>query len=273
MEERSTDPAPGPGEVQGRTRAASEADWPRLYGRRGRIGLILPPQNTTSEAEFGLYAPEGVTAHAARLAPAGATGPDAVAGAVAQARLLAPAGCDVLAYACFESSIRSDAGALAGAVEADTGLSVVTAFDAVASGLDVLGLKRLAFASPHGEASLAIAREGFAARGFEVAAARGLGIGESAEELARVGRVPRKVLTTMVADVLEEAAGAEALVIGSTDLPTLDLIAVLEDAYGIRVVTANQAMLWNVLRALGIDEINLALGELFLKPLARPHLS
>ena len=39
-----------------------------MYGRRGRIGLLVPSINTTMETEFWRIAPEGVSVHSARIA-------------------------------------------------------------------------------------------------------------------------------------------------------------------------------------------------------------
>ena len=39
----------------------------KMFGWRGRIGLILPSNNTVMEQEFSMMLPEGVSVHTARL--------------------------------------------------------------------------------------------------------------------------------------------------------------------------------------------------------------
>src|SRR3712207_6730781 len=38
-----------------------------MYGWRGRVGVVLPADNTVVEPEFARVLPDGVTAHAVRL--------------------------------------------------------------------------------------------------------------------------------------------------------------------------------------------------------------
>ena len=257
--------------------AEGMAAWPRLYGRRARIGLIVPVSNTTNEAEFSLYAPDGVTTHTMR-APLhlDSARPDFErlrADTVERARMLAPAGCDIIAYGCTASSMMTDEAALSAAVTEATGLPMVTTFGSIVHALRTLGIRRLAVATPYVEALNAHEREHLGRHGFDVKAIRGLGIGRTPDEYRFLSRVPRAVLMKLVSDVMDEAGEVDGLLVSCTDLPTLDMIAVLEDAYGLPVVTANQATLWCVLRRLGLDEINLSLGQLFLRGLGRVRLS
>lgn len=256
-----------------RTSGEGEA-WPRLYGKRGRIGLVVPPANTTNEAEFALYAPDGVTTHTMRapLDPAGAD-TDPTAAIAAAATHLVPAGCDILALGDMEASLGAASERLAARVGEATGLRAVTTFGAIVTALETLAVRRLAIATPRGDGTAAAERAAFEAAGFEVVTARGLGIGDELSERSRIARIPRTVLMTFLADIMTEAERVEALVIGCTDLPTIDLVAVLEDAYDVPVVTGNQATLWCLLRSLGLDEINLSLGALFLRSLGRNRLS
>ena len=42
-------------------------DRPTVYGARAKLGVIVPPTNTSNEAEWQIMAPQGVTIHSARM--------------------------------------------------------------------------------------------------------------------------------------------------------------------------------------------------------------
>ena len=43
------------------------ASDPTRYGRRAKLGLIVPVTNTVNEAEWHQHTPRGVTVHSARM--------------------------------------------------------------------------------------------------------------------------------------------------------------------------------------------------------------
>ena len=55
-----------------------------MYGRRGRIGLMVPTGNSVMEPEFNRLAPDGVSVHANRVYLKNVT-PEALAGMEAHA--------------------------------------------------------------------------------------------------------------------------------------------------------------------------------------------
>ena len=78
-----------------------------MYGRRGRIGLMVPTGNSVMEPEFHRMAPEGVSVHANRVYLKNVT-PEALEGmaehAAASARGLASIRIGVLAFGCTSGS-------------------------------------------------------------------------------------------------------------------------------------------------------------------------
>ena len=92
---------------------ASPGPWPdhSVYGWRARLGLIVPPTNTTNEAEWSRVLPDGVTLHVTRMPlhlhveePLRDDDPLA-RDLVAAAGLLAQAGVSAIAYGCTAGSM------------------------------------------------------------------------------------------------------------------------------------------------------------------------
>jgi len=227
------------------------------YGWRARLGVIVPPTNTVNEAEWGLMAPEGVTVHSARMPLHADTG-----GAEAERTLfddlerasgdLAQAGVDVIAYGCTAGSMVAPMTRLTDFMTGATGIPAVATAPAIVHALGALGVRRVALATPYGEALNADERRFLAANGVEVVAAQGLGYGDGGpDEYVNIARVP-------VAEVFEfvraaDTEAAEAVVVSCTDFATSPIIARLEAALAKPMVTSNQATLWAALRAAGLD--------------------
>ena len=82
----------------------------RPYGRRAKIGLIVPTTNTVNEAEWARLAPEGVSIHVTRMVLHTGGGGDAAAlerDLAAAIATLTPASVDVIAYGCTAGSMVS----------------------------------------------------------------------------------------------------------------------------------------------------------------------
>lgn len=232
------------------------------YSPRARLGLIVPPTNTVNEAEWSRMMPGGVTFHTQRmrlhLGGEDAALMDDLTEAVG---MLAQCGADAIAYACTAGSMTVPATTLPEAASAATGQRCLTTSAAIIDALTALGVTRLSVATPYAD-NLNRHEAGFlAAHGFEVAAISGLGIGAGGpQEFPRIARTP---LATVRAHAIAAAApGSEALLIACTDFPTLPLIAELEETLGLPVVTSNQATLWAMLRATGIDDRAAGQGRL-----------
>ena len=242
------------------------ADWFRIYGARARLGLIVPPSNTTNEAEFAQFAPAGVTVHTMRTPlHLDATAPgfeDAVYADIDRAvDMLVPADPSLLVYACTAGSMLIDEAALCRHMTARAARPAITTTGAILAALQALGIRRLAVATPYVQALNDHERHYFDGHGFTVTAVEGLGIGETPDEYRYLCRVPADV----IADLAARAVAADAcdgLFVSCTDLAVLPLIADLETRFGLPVVTSNQATLWHALRTLGLDDRIDSLGRL-----------
>ena len=80
------------------------------YGKRAKLGLIVPPTNTVNEAEWSEMVPEGVTFHVTRMPlhtdTSSAEGKKAMYADIKKSTEdLAQAGLSVIAYGCTAGSM------------------------------------------------------------------------------------------------------------------------------------------------------------------------
>jgi maleate isomerase len=234
-----------------------------MLGAKGKIGLVVPANNSVIEPEFWSALPEGVAAYAARVMARGNLTPDAVRQMETQVERaveeLVATGVDVIAYADMVTTFIMDRGwneAKVAQVSARTGLRCVSAWTALRDGLRALGVRRFALGTPYPQAIHATARPFFEAQGLEV-------IGDATLDILAMRDVPKVDGATLerFVDALPKA-GADAIVLLATDLPTFASLATLEKACGRPVLSSNQALLWASLRAIGVNDRMPHLGKL-----------
>lgn len=156
----------------------------------------------------------------------------------------------VVAYACTSGSFVDGAAGeeiLRRTME-DAGAPVArTTSGALVAAMSVLGIARVAIATPYVEPVTRRLVRYLAEHGVRTVSCEGLGL---------LGNIWR-VTYAEVVDVVSAADNdeAEALFISCTNLPTYDLIEPLEQALGKPVLTANQVTMWAALRAIGRDAV------------------
>ncbi len=222
-----------------------------MYGQKGRIGLIVPSNNTVVEQEFRRLLPEGITSYATRMRNTQSDFADLeamVSHAAKGASDLATAEVDVIAFACtagsllhgvdWEQKLRADLEAAAG------GIPCITTSSAVIEAFERLNMRRLVVATPYLDVLNRAEKAYFEARGFEVIEIRGLGIHRSVE----IGRCyPESALDLALSLPYDQADG---VFISCTNFRTIDILAELERKTGKPVVSSNQATLWGCLKRL-----------------------
>lgn len=233
-----------------------------VFGAKGRIGLIVPANNSVIEPELWSVLPQGYAVHATRILAKGDLTPEAVRrmerDTDAAVEQIAATGVDVIAYCDMvttfimqaqwnESSMQRFAQA--------TGVACISAWTALRDALEQLGVRRLAIGTPYPAPIHALVPAFFEGKNFEVASHATLDI----LSMREVPRVDAARLSAFVKKL--DPAKAEALVLLATDLPTFASIASLEAQYGIPVLTSNQTLLWRALSGLGGSVSNL--GRLF----------
>ncbi|MFC4949717.1 Asp/Glu racemase [Pseudonocardia sp. GCM10023141] len=216
------------------------------------IGVVAP-FDFALDRELWRWVPDDVSLYLTRLPFT--TTPVTVAMAVAcgDRRAVRRATRDVLtpepgavAYACTSGSFVE--GAIGEMVLRRTMLDMgapaaCTTSGALIDALRLLGISRVAVATPYIPAVTRRLVSYLAEHGVRTTACQGLGL------LGQIWRVSYAEIVEIVRAADND--DAEALFISCTNLPTYDIIAPLEAALGKPVLTANQVTMWAALRAMG----------------------
>jgi maleate isomerase len=235
-----------------------------VYGDAGRIGMVVPANNSVIEPELWSVMPAGVAVYATRVMAKGDLVPEAVHKMETQVDRavdeLAATGVDVIAYCDMVTTFIMEPGwneAKVAEIAARTGSSAISAWTALRDALAALGVRRFTLGTPYPRAIHETAPPFFAARGFDL-------IGHDTLDILAMREVPTIDGARLEAfvDGLPRQ-GAEAIVLLATDLPTFGCIARLEARYGIPVLSSNQTIFWAALRAMGNRARIGSLGRLF----------
>lgn len=235
-----------------------------VYGKRGRIGLIVPANNTVIEPEFWSVLPQGYAVHATRILAKGELTPEAIhrmeRDTAAAMEAIAVTGVDVIAYCDMvttfimqaewnESTMRR--------FSQSTGVPCISAWTALRDALAKLGARRLAIGTPYPAAIHARVPQFFQQQNFQVTSHATLDIGSMHEvptvDAARLRGFLKKL----------GPGDCDALVLLATDLPTFSSISSIENEYGVPVLTSNQCILWRALSELDGASLVRNLGRLF----------
>jgi maleate cis-trans isomerase len=238
-----------------------------MMGWRARIGFLVPPGNPTVESEMAELAPAGVSVHFNRMSATGAAGTHAgqdernraqIASVDEATRLLAMVSprVIVLAHTATSYTLGQPAeAALTQRLETASGTRFITAFGSVLEALSVLGVRRIAYATPYGADLTEQGRVHLEQHGYDVVGVARLEnvrniYDETAERAYMVGRQ---------ADRPE----AEAVFLSGTGMPTLGMLQTLEDDLGKPVFSAASAMMWHALHVAGVKHPRPGYGRLF----------
>ncbi|MHA6326865.1 maleate cis-trans isomerase family protein [Roseivivax sp. CAU 1753] len=232
-----------------------------------RIGLIVLSADESLERDFRALIPARVNLLTSRV-PSGDAVTEETLGAMAaalpaaarllpQARKFAAVG-----YGCTSGAAvigRAEVARLvAEGVPTD---AVSNPVSAVVAACAALGVTRLAVLSPYVAAVSDRLRGALLSEGIETPVFGSFN--EAAEE--KVVRIaPHSIIAAGRA--LLASGGAEALFLSCTNLRTLRVIAPLEDALGLPVLSSNQVLAWHMLRLAGIAHRPPGMGRLFADP-------
>jgi len=236
---------------------------PAVFGPRGKIGIVVPANNSVIEPELWSVLPKGVSIYATRVIARGDLTPAAIHLMETQVDRavdeLEATGVDVIVYADMVTTFIMERGwneAKVAAIAARTGCKALSAWTALRDGLAALGVRRFALGTPYPAAIHASARPFFSAQGYTV-------VGDATLDVLAMRDVPRidgEILEAFVTGL--HRSGAEAIVLLATDLPTFATIEHLEQRFGCPVLSSNQVILRAALRAAGVTEAVPGLGRL-----------
>jgi maleate isomerase len=156
----------------------------------------------------------------------------------------------VVAYSCTSGSFVDGVAGERGLVQTMRSAgapAAMTTCGALTEALHVLGIKRLAIATPYIEPVTERLTAYLGECGVETVSSAGLGL------VSGIWRVTYEEVVRTVRAVDREEA--DALFISCTNLPTYDIIAPLERLLGKPVLTANQVTMWGALRAMGVQSL------------------
>jgi len=227
------------------------------YGGRGRVGIIVPPANTTFEPEVAAMMPRGVSLHATRLpgrvsneTAVGlkerfegynqtlATAADSYGGAALSAVCLGVTGSCYLVGPKGEEKLLSD-------LRKSGAPHVITAARAIESLLTRFGRKRIGLVTPYPAWVIDFAKRYWEASGYEITGVTPL------PDVVSIYAVN----TDKVVEAAHECqkSGADAIVLSGTGVATLPAIEKIANSVSVPVISSNLSVGWWILDALGLD--------------------
>jgi maleate isomerase len=222
------------------------------YGSRLRAGVLIPSGNSVAEPELRAMLPPEVSLMVTRLALRGSSKAELMRmldRLEAASELLADAQVDIIVFHCTAVSTFAPelAGGIRERIRAASGIDCFTTADAIVDALRHLGAKRVSLLTPYiGEVH---------DREIAFLEANGFGVDGS----AHLGIDTNKEMATLAPEAILAWAGgkispsADACLISCTAIKSAPVIAPLERASDLPVLTSNQCMAWHLLRSRGID--------------------
>lgn len=234
-----------------------------------KIGVLVPFTNTNLEPDMIAMCPPGCTMHFARM---GGYDVDEIPGSEQMAglgasdisetlRLLSGVRPAAVLYGCTSATLTHGTAFdrdLAARIKALSGAVSLTAAGALAAAIQALGVARVGFSSPYlGEINdQAVAF--LAEMGIETVLRADIG-----RELGNYGQGELTPSEVMDLALRADGPGLEAIVLSCTDMRSVEAIARIEQATGKPVVSSNQAMIFCLMRALGLPRHAGLPGRLF----------
>lgn len=233
-------------------------------GRHGcaKIGFVLLATEQTIEDDMFTLCPPGVGLHFTRAPIPDSITVDTLRAqaddlAQAAASILPDGSLDVICYACTSGSLvigedRVFAELRKGAPNAQP-TSLITG---VMAALRAIGARRIAVATPYLDEINRREADYMTAAGFEIVNIQGLNLEKDSDMI----RVRPDFIAEFAARV--DRPDADALFISCGALRSIDVLDALEQKLGKRVISSNQAMMWDVLRRAGVSDRIAGYGSL-----------
>jgi maleate isomerase len=235
-----------------------------IYGHRARIGYTSPPLTTeVFPYEFYKIVPEGVTLVVTTLAIVERKPREVEQSyeiSMTAAREMAAAGVDIVVLGGVPINLSrgsENAEAMVHDLATELGVKVSSSALAQERAAKALGCRKVVVAQPY-EASENDRLAGYAEHfGCEV-----LGVTAWGSAFNRIGRIPREAALAMGRDLMARHPDADSILFPSPHWPVIEAIEVLERELKVNVMTALQAIVWDALRCVGVDDRIAGYGRL-----------
>ncbi len=228
---------------------------------RGRLGFILLNTEETADDDIRAMVPPdvGVFVTRVRLAdPVTVQNLAAVAGDLGDAARLLPENLDAIAYVCTSGSIAAGEAAVECAIrEAQPETSPLALVTCVVDALRHLGISRVAVGTPYLDEVNRMEAAFLEGRGFDVCSMSGLGIARGRD----MTRVDPHDIVRLALDVCTR--DCDGIFLSCTALRAVEVVDAIEEQTGRSVVTSNQALVWRMLRQIGVHDSIAGPGRLF----------
>lgn len=225
-----------------------------MYGRLGRIGLLVLDSDLTVEPDLRRILPEGIETHTARVTyPRRVTERNmaiAADGAIAAVGQLLPVRPSVIAWACTSGSFfAGQAGnrALTARLAQAAGVPATTASTALIAALEDLGIRKPAVGTPYSPAINARLEAFLRECGIRPSVLRGFHAGELDDYALQ--EVEEDQIVCFAAGLAE--TDCDAVVLSCTGLPTARIATAFERSTGKPLLTSNLVLLWHCFRLAG----------------------
>lgn len=220
------------------------------FGTRARVGHLYP-SGGLCDYEIQAMAPEGVQFVTTRV-PFRRTG---VADDLRfaehvgiQSELLADAAVELVAVNCTAATMLAGPHRVREVVEKHTGVPAVTTIEAVLGALAELQVRRVALVTPYLPEVVEAEAAYLVEHGVEVVARAGRPCSTPVAQ----GEIPAQEWVDTVGAL--DLDGVDAVLLSCAGVQVAPVIEEIERRAGIPLVTSNQALLWWVLRHLGLPE-------------------
>lgn len=242
-------------------------DQAKLYGHRARIGYTSPPLIAeVFPYEFYKIVPAGVTLVITTLAVTELSDAEferSHAISMRAARAMVTAGVDIVVFGGVPINMRSggpgdvDGAAMIAKLELEFGVKVSTSAWCQEKAARTLGSKNVIVVHPYDSGQHARQTSYAAKFGCNV-----LGVVGWGSTLPRFGSIPRDAALAMGRAMMRKHPQADSILFPSPHWPATEAIEPLEREFGVNVMTAGQAAIWDALRRVGISDRIAGYGRL-----------
>ena len=230
-----------------------------MYGRRGRVGVLVPSTNFVAEIELSRMMPDGVSIHTARCmfedTSEEANKIDRLLAmsknVVRAAREVACVKPRVIVWACTSGSFLQGAeneGAIEREIQSATGIPAVTTSTAMIETIRAMHITRLALVTPYiheiNESQVRFLEERI--KGLKVINVYSLGI------LSTIAKSQMEPETAYDAGLRGDRPEAQGIFISCTAWRTIEILKPLEEALRKPVISSNQATAWAALQRMNL---------------------